>query len=402
MTVRWRHWMPAAAIPAVIAAGVLAGPLQATAPVALPAKTPAQLVALLAGSHVRALSGTLKQSSELGLPQLPDTGPAGGPDSASGIASLVGLLTAPHTLRIYLDGPNKQRVQVLDTLAERDLVHQGGILWSYDSATNAATRLTLPAKGLPPAGAPESPEPQLGLPDAALPNSALPDAALPDAAALTPERLAAGLLKGLDSSTQVSVGPNTTVAGRTAYELVLTPRTPATLVGDVAIAVDARTGLALRVRVAARGQDKPAFELGFTELSLQAPPARLFNFTPPPGATVTDKALPSAGPWAGKLPGHMPAHGRDLLPAPHAGTRPVPAVTLHGTGWATILATPAGSVPAELADSPELGQLLRPVPGGRALSTSLFTALVTSDGRLLVGAVPLSALSALAASAAGQ
>ena len=48
MTATWLRWMPAVAVPAVIAAGVLAGPLPASAGDPLPDKTPAQVLAMIA------------------------------------------------------------------------------------------------------------------------------------------------------------------------------------------------------------------------------------------------------------------------------------------------------------------------------------------------------------------
>ena len=108
----------------------------------------------------------------------------------------------------------------------------------------------------------------------------------------------------------------------------------------------------------------------------QAPDASVFSFTPPQGATVSDQSLPSK---AAKHPG-----------ADH----PKPEVS--GEGWATIVSLPAGSAPAGLSDDPLFAQLTQPVDGGRALSTSLVSVLVTDDGRVLAGAVPVSALQAAA------
>ena len=180
----------------------------------------------------------------------------------------------------------------------------------------------------------------------------------------------------VDPSTKVSLGDDTKVAGRDAYDLVLTPRTDATLVGSVSIAVDGQTGLPLRVQVIARGATSPAFEAGFTSFTPGAPDASVFAFTPPKGATVTEQS-----PKAGERPSGATPH-------------PKPAVT--GTGWATIVSLPAGSVPANALDDPLVAQLTQPVDGGRALSTTLVSVLVTADGRVLAGAVPVSALQSAA------
>ena len=65
------RWLPAAIIPALIAGVALVAPLQASATQDLPAKNPQQVLAMVAGTQVHAFSGTMEQSSELGLPELP-------------------------------------------------------------------------------------------------------------------------------------------------------------------------------------------------------------------------------------------------------------------------------------------------------------------------------------------
>ncbi|WP_104091624.1 hypothetical protein [Arthrobacter sp. GMC3] len=387
MSSRWLRWMPAAAMPVVVAAVVLAGPLQATAPVSLPAKTPEQVMALVAGSKVQALSGTVAETVDLGLPQLPAMGAGASSDSPSGAAmdQLLGLLTSPQTVRVYLDGATNQRVQLMNTLAEQDVVRHGNSVWTYNSATNTATSLTLPTT----APAPYATTPKLpGYvgPDTLPLASKAPMVPTPDSPVATPAQLAATILSNLDPSTDVSTGPSLSVAGRDAYQLLLTPRTSATLVGEVRIAVDAATGLPLSVSVQAKGSDGVALSVAFTSIDLTAPPASTFLFTPPPGATVTQMAVPAR------------TSPLKTLPATPAGPQLPADPTTSGTGWATIVATPAGSVQASLLDSAALAQLLQDVPGGRVLETSLFTALVTTDGRLFVGAVPLAALQAAAAS----
>jgi hypothetical protein len=88
---------------------------------------------------------------------------------------------------------------------------------------------------------------------------------------------------------------------------------------------------------------------------------------------------------------------QEQAPAEKASHPTAPAKQpVNGKGWDTIVTVPAGSVPAGLLDSPLLKQLATPVAGGRALSSSLVNVLVTNDGRILAGAVPLSALEAAA------
>ncbi|QIZ98909.1 DUF2092 domain-containing protein [Leifsonia sp. PS1209] len=361
---RWVRWLPAAVVPAAIAAGVIIAPLTAGA-ADLPSKTPDEVLRLVAASDVKAFSGTIEQSSELGLPSIPSTGPGSGSGSASGsasgdAASILELLTGDHTAKVYVDGPAKQRLQVLDQLAERDVIRNGSDVWLYTSTGKKVTHVTLPDRST-----------------VKSPDNRRPDPDATTGAATTPSQLAQTFLAAVDPSTSVTLGDPVKVAGRDAYDLVLTPKTDATLVGSVSIAVDGTTGIPLRVQVDARGQSTPAFEAGFSEFSTATPSASVFAFTPPSGATVTEQALPA--------PGEKKAE---------AGSHAKPTVT--GTGWDAVVSAPAGSVPSDLTSSPLFAQLTTPVDGGRAFSTSLVSVLVTDDGRVFAGAVPVSALQAAA------
>src|SRR5450830_146286 len=109
----WKRWIPAGVVTAVIASVAIAVPFAANAADHLPAKTPEQVLALVAQSKVTSLSGTVEQTSNLGLPQLPSTG--AGSDSAA--SSALSLLSSSYTARIYLDGTTRVRAQVMDRLA---------------------------------------------------------------------------------------------------------------------------------------------------------------------------------------------------------------------------------------------------------------------------------------------
>ena len=79
---RLARWIPAIAAPIAIGAAVVLVPLQADAAVDLPDLTPEELLELAASSDVDALSGTIEQTSELGLPDLAGlTGGMGGDGS---------------------------------------------------------------------------------------------------------------------------------------------------------------------------------------------------------------------------------------------------------------------------------------------------------------------------------
>lgn len=396
MTRKWLRWMPAAAVPAVIAAAALAGSLPASAGDPLPAKTPQEVLVLMAQHAAPSLSGTLEQTSQIGLPELPKTGP-----SAGGAASVLELLSGPHTARVFLDGPRNMRVQVLDRLAERNAVRSGDDVWLYSSRDNTATHLTLPADAGRHQDAGQYKHPGAGT-----------DGVMP-----TPEDLAGRFLAAADPTTEISVLPEVNVAGRAAYNLVVTPRTEGTLIASVAIAVDGQSGLPLSVELKARGQSEPAFKLAFTSLSLEAPDASLFAFSPPPGATVKEVEVPAHG--TGNWPGHSTESGvvpDGVVPdaaAPEA-VAPEAAVpeavapdaaaarpTVTGTGWESVVEFPASPASAEagamVSKDPLLQQAAVAVPGGRLFSTAVVNVLFTDDGRVFAGSVPADRLLTAAA-----
>lgn len=366
MTRKWLRWLPAVAAPAVIAAAALTGSLPASAGNPLPAKTPGEVLALVAGHSAPSLSGTLEQSSNMGLPSLSKLGPSTGTDGTS----ILELLSGPHTARVFLDGSTHSRVQVLDRLAERNAVRNGDQIWLYSSKDNSATHLTLPA-------------------GAAQHQPARTEGAMP-----TPEELAARLLATAGPTTDFAVLPDVNVAGRPAYNLMLTPRGNGTLIGSVAIAVDGQSGLPLSVEVKARGQAEPALKVAFTSLSLQAPDAALFAFSPPPGATVKESTLKESA----ASDSHAGEPG-----SPAAATHERPSVT--GSGWESVVETrldaTAAGAPGQpgafLSGDPLLQQAAVAVPGGHLFSTAIVNVLLTDDGRIFAGSVPAEQLQAAAA-----
>jgi outer membrane lipoprotein-sorting protein len=392
----WTRWVPAAAVPALIAAGVLVGSVPARAGDPLPQKSPAEVLTLLGQHSTRTFSGTLEQVSHLGLPDLPAGAPTSGPESGGGPASIMELLAGDHTARIFMDGPAKMRVQVMDRLAERDVIRRDHDVWFYNSKDNSAAHLTLPV--------PDGTRSLPGNDGSGQDQSSGEDQPTKDIA--TPEDLAAKFLAKVDSSTAVTVGPEAQVAGRSAYSLELAPRTEGTLLAKVVIAVDGQTGMPLKVTVSARGQAEPAFEAGYTSLTLTAPEDATFNFAAPPGATVKELPTPNV-PSKSALPAKpgtaTPEHTPGEAPATRHHDGPQPKVT--GTGWETVVGFPApadgqgAKMTESLLKDPLLSQAAVVVPGGRLLSTSLVNVLLTNDGRIFVGMVPADRLQAAAGAA---
>lgn len=376
----WTRWVVPVAALGVIGASAVVTNQQADADPGLPPRTAAQLLAAVRSADVDALSGTVVQTADLGLPQLPGltggAGPAAGsssPASGDGTLSIAALLTGSHTWRVWFDGPSRQRLALLDGSNETDLIRDGHELWLWSSADRSAVHRRIPTLMHPAAPGPD----------------ARPPADLSPTVPHTPGQAASRALAMMGADTTVTTSATATVAGRPAYELVLTPKDSATRVASVRIAIDGQRHVPLRVQVYSTKLANPAFQVGFTSVDFGRPDPSIFAFTPPPGTTVADKGtvtLPTAPPRKGTT-----------NPAPTAPGG-LQGVKVVGSGWSTVL---VGRLPLDAADRGTAGDprawldgirfALPRVMGswgrGRLLEGTLFSVVFSDSGRVAVGAV---------------
>jgi outer membrane lipoprotein-sorting protein len=370
-----RWLVPSAAAVLVIGGGAAAGTIVASADPSLPERSAAQLLVDVQNAKVDGFSGTVVQRADLGLPALSGLG--------AGANDMMKLITGNNTVRVWYAGQDKARVAVLSTLGETDVIRNGADVWLWNSRENTATNYKVPAdlgKRTPEATPTELPS--------------------------TPADAAAIALAAIDPTTAVTTTGAAEVAGRDAYELVLSPKDTASLVGEVRLAIDAETHIPLRVDVFPRGGRAPAIRVGFEQVSFAVPDAEQFVFNPPPGAKVeTKKADETDGPTrTDKLPNGRKPVEKGPTVVDEADNGP----TVVGKGWTSILVAkvptadeiakaeksekPAGAGVDAVA--PQLDLILGQLPkvsgawgSGKLLSTKLFTVLLTDDGRVLAGAV---------------
>jgi hypothetical protein len=351
------------AAPIVAAALVVGIPLvassQANAEPPLPARTAQELLVDLHALKAPPLSGEVTTTADLGLPQLP--GFASPTISTISLGSLLTLASGTHTWRVWSDGATASRIALVQGTGESDLIKNGPDVWVWSSADASAVHSTLPA-------------------------GSAADVPTPTG---TPADLADEVLKALDPTTAVSVDRADYVAGRPVYELVLTPKSSATRVGSVRLAVDAETKVPLRVQVLAHdGTD--AIDVAFTSVEFAKPDASTFTFTPPPGANVTEQ-----GTGTSFCPARMSCQEETGAPS-NSTIPPPPGPTIAGTGWTTVVVTPAAGAAAA---SGQVGALLDSLPkvsgtwgSGRLLDGTLVSVVLTDDGRVAAGAVAPDAL----------
>ncbi|MFJ5308725.1 outer membrane lipoprotein carrier protein LolA [Streptomyces sp. NPDC088350] len=344
----------------------------------LPKITAQQLIDKIAKSDVQQLSGTVKISTDLGLPNLgglessmlSGATKSGDGSSADPTTKLTELATGTHTLRVAADGPDKQKISLLENAAEYSLIHNGKDVWGYDSQSNEVYHGTAA------------------------------DSSKSDETRATPKGLTDEALKSVDATTSVTVDGTEHVAGRDAYKLLIKPKQSGTTVGTISIAVDSKTGLPLKFTLTPASGGAAVVDVGFTQLSLAKPAASTFDFKTPKGAKVTteDSAKKAAPDHSGK-PGRLGKPGKsggDLGKGPDG-------LTVLGKGWNSIATFDTGGqgVPSGSASGggdlggviSSLGDKVKGTFGsGTVFSTRLINALVTDDGKVYVGAVTKSAL----------
>jgi outer membrane lipoprotein-sorting protein len=361
---RWAVPAGALAITGAVMAASLISVAQASP--GLPPRTPAQLLAQVGDSVTPPLTGTVVETTSLGLPALP---------GAADPTSISSLLTGSHTIRVWYSGPRHFRLAVPESLSETDVIADGNTAWQWQSTANTVTEYTLP----PHQSAPQT---------------------QPTTAPLTPQQAAQQVLAVVGKTTTVSVDSNVTVAGQPAYELVLAPKDSRSLVGQVQIAIDGKNGVPLRLQVYARDASSPGFQVGYTSIQFVTPAPADLTFSPPPGAKVS----------------HV-----DLVHQKASNSQPSDVSTI-GSGWLTVLDLPSAGLTAPSSSSTlapgnggsgdsaaVLGALLGSAAhvsgtwgSGRLLRTSLVSVLITDSGRMFVGAVQPSVLYAAASHAAAS
>ena len=336
---------PLAFVAVVAGTGLVAS--TATAEKKLPTRTPQELLVDLQQARTDGLSGTVVERADLGIPAIPGAGGQEDPE-------LTSLVSGTQTLRVRYSAPDKARLAVLGTYSEYDIIRNGKDVWTWSSKENAATHRTLTADEA--GGEPGST------------SSATPR---------TPEEAADRLVKALEPTTTVTSDSSVEVAGRPAYELVLDPNDPNTLISQSRIAIDGETKMPLRVQVFGT-ESKIVFEVAYTSVEFTRPDDSEFVFNPPPGAKVTEIQPSDRTPSA-----------QDRKEAEEARR----ATTVVGTGWTAVAISKVGDASGSGTD-PQLREFrnrLQPVQGawgsGRLLAGTAFSAVWTDDGRLAVGAV---------------
>jgi outer membrane lipoprotein-sorting protein len=281
----WSKGIRRAVVPTAVVAGIAAVGAGIWPAIAsdgspdLPKVTAQELLADVAAADTAQLSGTVRVDANLGgfgIPELPDLGgvvdsvlgEAGGPAGA-----LASLASGDSTLRVAVDGPERQRLAVVDGSDEFAVIHSGDDLWAYDSGSNTVYEATVPEDARD--GADVQGEGERQLEDWL--------------GSLTPQQAAERFLDAAGEHADISVDGTSRVAGREAYELLVEPKGEAAdelggQVTEVRISVDAETGVPLAVST--QGESGQLLDVSFSQITYEQPPGGTFDFTPPQDAEV--------------------------------------------------------------------------------------------------------------------
>jgi hypothetical protein len=100
-------------------------------------------------------------------------------------------------------------------------------------------------------------------------------------------------LQRLAEQATVSGAQPTTQAGQGAYQVTVTPKHDAGLLGQAEFAWDAANGIPLRIAVTAAGSSSPVLALEVTDITYGSVDPSALAVTPPAGAKVVDLATPA-------------------------------------------------------------------------------------------------------------
>ena len=379
----------------MIAVGAIAVPLQANA-IDLPDLSPQQVMVLMQGADVTEFSGTIVKSSNMGLPtlefssmmsedsiaQIEEKMPAEMADfvpaviESNTLTQAIELISGSHTIRVYVSGQDKLRAQILDPMSQRDLIVSGNEFWVYDAKMATALTGTIDIEA-DPAKQVEAEQKVMDYADSiALDLS-------------SPEAIADYLVSMVDETSQIEVGRDHSVAGRSAYQLIISPDSPNSLVASAAVSVDSETGMPLKVEIFSTTQVEAAMTVGFESISFGSVDQGLFSFTPPAGTSVETF---DADELMATLDGYVKPEG-------YVSDYEVPAEPeVLGSDWDSVvhLAALPADIPQDLMATELFADMLTQVPGGKVFSTPLVNVLLTDSGEVYMGAVTIDYLLSLA------
>jgi len=225
---------------------------------------------------------------------------------ASGALGTGSPLLSGATGRLWISG-GRVRLELQSDAGDAQVTYGDGRLSIYDASSNTVYRANVGSAD----STGSQPAPDHGAPSVADISSAL-------------QRLA-------EQATTSGAQP-TTQAGQPAYNVSITPKHDAGLLGQAEIAWDAVNGIPLRIAVTAAGSDTPVLALEVTDISYGSVDPSTLGVSAPAGAKVVDLTSPLH--VGGKDGGHSAVEGLQAVQAavPFTLAAPDTLVGLPRTG----------------------------------------------------------------------
>jgi hypothetical protein len=205
-------------------------------------------------------------------------------------------LLSGASCRLWITNDGRGRVELQSDAGDVQIVWTATHVSLYDASSNTAYEATLPAQTTEPKGTP------------------------PTVAEIS------DFLTKLAAHWNVSAANPANIAGQPAYDVTISPKSNAGLVGAGDLAWDASHGAPLRVAIYARGNATPALELAATDISYGTVAAADVNVPPPANAKIVDLGSSTEEP---STPKQKPVTGIDAVRAA-AGFAVVAPDTIDG------------------------------------------------------------------------
>ena len=165
--------------------------------------------------------------------------------------------------RLWVSG-NRARLELQSNAGDAQITVDNGDISIYDASSNTVYKAQVGTNDATDTGSTDTSH---GVPSTSEISSALTQLAQQ------------ATLSGADPTTQ---------AGQPAYNVSVTPKHDAGLLGQAEVAWDAATGVPLHISIAAAGSSSPVLALDVTDISYGSVDASALAITPPAGAKVVD------------------------------------------------------------------------------------------------------------------
>jgi hypothetical protein len=295
--------------------------------------------------------------------------------------------------RLWYSG-DRLRLELQSNAGDAQITVADGHISVYDASSNTEYRATIPAKQ------------DTG-------TTADKQGQVPSTTAI------ASALQQLAQQATVSGADPTTQAGQPEYQVSITPKHDAGLLGQAQLGWDAANGIPLHISLAAAGSSSPVLALDVTDISYGSVDASALAITPPATARVVDLGTLGQGGGSG-TPGHAATEGVSAVSAavpftlsapdtlvglPRTGVRLITdgndpaALVTYGKGLGAIAVIERAATKSGSGNNPLSGLPSVSIGGatGHELPTALGTLITVERGGVsytLLGSMPPNAAEA--------